>query len=409
MSNFDDDARRLTHELRASAARAPLRRSMPDFGAPEVERSDRHFAVELLVAGVLAAAVVAIILALPRQRPPSQTPIGTTAPVVSAPATPSPTPTSGIQSTVSAVAPLVLYPTGTSADGFVTFAVRRYSGQSAGVLVVPYNGGNGYEVAPNGAYVLDGDEIIAVDGKVLGTIAGNFGQLPIWADDSMHLCGVSASGGAEATGTLLEFDETGQARTVATFGPLERATSAWQVLACSPAANRAVVVQENGTAATIIVVQLSTGRVIAQHSAGDASWGSPAASHDGGIVALNEPSGITIRNSMTWAVLGSVVRWGSQADAPLIGAAVKFSWDGSRVIVDGGGAGGGFHPEWMVNWMTGRNVATDTGAQPQYAGFDDAIPLPAGSAFFLPPTDVTADPTAAYILDSGGHLEKLSG
>ncbi|HEY6470047.1 MAG TPA: hypothetical protein VI434_09780, partial [Candidatus Dormibacteraeota bacterium] len=234
---------------------------------------------------------------------------------------------------------------------------------------------------------------------------------PTWADDSTHLCEVNAPIGGSAA-TLVEFDQTGNARVVATVGSTATVTGSWQVLACSPSADRAVVMSANSQSATVIVLRLSTGRVIARHSFGDAAWGIPIASHDGSVVALNEPSGVTIRNSITWAVLGHVVRWGSQEGYPLIGAAVDISWDGSRIVVDGGGAGGGFHPEWMVDWANDRTLLTNTGTDRQaigVPGFDDAIPLTSGTGFFLPPGDVAADQSAAYLLEANGGLKKLPG
>jgi len=159
-------------------------------------------------------------------------------------------------------------------------------------------------------------------------------------------------------------------------------------------------------------VQLSSGRVVAQHSVAGGLSSSPIASHGGGVVVLNQSSGVTIRNPITWALLGHVVRWGSQADYPLIGAAVGISWDGSRIIVDGGGAGGGFHPEWMVDWATDRTLLTNiatAGKASGVNGFDDAIPLTTGTGFFLSPGGVFADPGAAYLIEANGVLKKLPG
>ena len=209
-----------------------------------------------------------------------------------------------------------------------------------------------------------------------------------------HLCEMDAPIGGPATATLVEFDETGHARVVATLGPTATVTGSWQVLACSPSADRAVVMSANSQSATLIVLHLSTGRVIARHSFGDAAWGIPIASHGGSVVALNEPSGVTIRNSITWAVLGYVVRWGSQEGYPLIGAAVDISWDGSRIVVDGGGAAAA---STLNGWLTGatdRTLLTNTGTGRQaigVPGFDDAIPLTIGTGFFLPPGDIAVD------------------
>ena len=58
-----------------------------------------------------------------------------------------------------------------------------------------------------------------------------------------------------------------------------------------------------------------------------------------------------------------VVRWGSQEGYPLIGAAIGIPWHGSRIIIDGGGAGGGLHLQWMVDWATDRTLIMNTGAR----------------------------------------------
>jgi hypothetical protein len=323
------------------------------------------------------------------------------------PVTSSPTPVSVINSTVSAAGPLALFWTSSAADGSVTLTARTYSGEPAGELVLP-SSTSGYEIAPNGMRVLNGDQIVAVSGEILGTVPGQFFQPtlpPIWADDSTHLCEVSTPTGGAATGTFIEFDDTGHARTVATLLPIAT-TGSWGVLACSPSADRAVVLQDDGQTSTVIVLRLSTGRVLAEHSAGDVA---AIASHDGSIVALDEPSGVTIRNSITWAILGRVVRWGSQEGYPLISAAVGISWDGSRIILDGGGAGGGFHPEWMVDWATDRTLITNTGATARVLGLDDGIPLTTGTGFFLPPGAVASNPDAAYSLEPNGDLKRLAG
>jgi hypothetical protein len=414
VTEFDNEARRLTHELRASAARVPLRVPTPDFGASIDEGGDRHFALELFVAGIIAVVVVTLILALPRPKPAAPTPARPNAPVISPTVTPSPSPTSGIQSTISATGPLALYWTSSAADGSVTLTARGYSGDPAGVLVLPPSS-SGFAIAPNGTRVLNGDQIIAVSGMVLGTLPAQYFLAPvppIWADDSAHLCEISTRVGGAAAGTFVEFDEAGHARTVATLTQPATTSASWQVLSCSPSANRAVVAYAGGQSATIIVVQLSSGRVIAQHSVAGGLSSMPIASHGGSVVVLNEPSGVTIRNPITWALLGHVVRWGSQEGYPLIGTALNISWDGSRIIVDGGGAGGGFHPEWMVDWATDRTLLTNTGTGREaigVTGFDDAIPLTTGTGFFLSPGSVSADLGAAYLLEANGDLKKLAG
>src|SRR6185437_1131930 len=109
------------------------------------------------------------------------------------------------------------------------------------------------------------------------------------------------------------------------------------------------------------------------------------ASHDCGIIAVSEPSGIAIRDASNWALRARVVRWGSQAGYPLIGAASVISWDGSRILVDGGGASGADHPMWIVNWANDRNVVSSASSPAVFAGATGAIvPLMEGGSFLIP-------------------------
>jgi photosystem II stability/assembly factor-like uncharacterized protein len=96
--DFDNEARRLTKELRASAERFRLGGSSPDPGPGPAEHRGRRTAIEFLSAGVLAVGVIAIILALSghavqtskttRPTPPAIVP-PPTQPVVVSPPTPS--------------------------------------------------------------------------------------------------------------------------------------------------------------------------------------------------------------------------------------------------------------------------------------------------------------------------------
>jgi hypothetical protein len=211
-------------------------------------------AAELLVAGVVAAAIASVTLALTRHVPPVPVPAGSSPPAVSSPATPTPSQVAAITSTVVASPPLVLYWVGTT-DQSYQLTARTYAGQSAGSLVIPYSG-HGFETAPDGSRVLDGQQIISARGSVIGSIVWTFPTLPTWADDSAHLCGATYSPGGQAT--LVELDMSGNARTVTNLGP--SSSQSWQVLACSPSADRAVLVgQNNGPLETIESIRLSTG------------------------------------------------------------------------------------------------------------------------------------------------------
>jgi hypothetical protein len=405
---FEAEARRLTKGLLASGEREPLRRSMANFRTNTSRPWIRHPAVEFLVSGLLAAIVVVGIIALPRQPNQTSGPAGPTqAPAPTGTVKPTPT-AQDVHSTITTPPPLALFMAASAPSGSIVLSASTYAGQVAGTLVVPVSD-NGYDTAPDGSKVLDGTQIIDDRGQVLATISGNFPQLPIWADDSAHVCGAEYSrpSSTQATARITEFDMSGRARTVAILGPIAAGGSAWQVLACSPSADRVVVAQESGTATSVLTIQLSSGHVIVQHSISDPSWGLPVASHDGRLVAVNEASGVSLRNATTWQRLAQVVRWGSQGGSPLIGAALTFSWDGSRIIIDGGGASGGFHDEWMVDWATNRDVVTNSGPNASVTGIADAVPLMFGAAFFLPPGDVASAAMAAHLVTTSGKLQPL--
>jgi hypothetical protein len=395
-------SRHLTLEDEEAVSRVQHFVSRHDFA------SHRHprLAAELLVAGVVAAAIATFILVLTRHEPPTPVPAGPTPPAVSSPATPTPSLVPAITSTVIASPPLILY--WVSTDPSYRLAALSYSGRSEGALVVPYSGA-GFEIAPDGSKVLDGDQIIGVHGASFSSIVWTGGNLPMWGDDSAHLCGIANDLSPGGRTTLVEFNTAGARRTVRDLGPTPSQTS-WQVLACSPEADRAVVVQQgNYPLETIQVIRLSTGALLASHVVADASSGvgTPVASHDGRIIAVNESWGIAVRNGSTWALLARIVRWGSQEGYPLIGSATMMSWDGSRVVIDGGGASGADHPTWVVDWVHNRNVLTSASSPGVLSnGVGDIVPLLPGSSFFI--SGGPAGDTL-YVLHDNGKLQKLAG
>jgi len=364
-----------------------------------VQRRPR-LALELLIAGVLAAVAVTLIIALTRHSPltPSpahHSPVPTPTPTATAsPPTPSPT----ASSTVVASPPLAIFFTATSNESYQLQA-RTYSGALAGSLTIPYSD-SGFEVAPDGSKVLDGVEIIAVNASPIARIDWTFATLPVWADDSQHLCGVTYDPSSGGHATLVEFDMSGTSRTVATLGPSGPNIS-WSVLACSPDADRVLV--EGGPGAVIDLLRLSTGTVLASHSVHD-DIGASVASHDGRIIAVNEPSGVAVRDTSTWALKARIVRWGAPEGYRLIGSAVTASWDGSRLLVDAGGASGACHPQWLVDWARNRNVLTSTSLVGPL-GCSAVLPLTHSATFFV----WTPVSGALYVVEDSGAVRKVGG
>jgi hypothetical protein len=322
-----------------------------------------------------------------------------TAPVASAPTTMAPSPSPTATSTVVAHPPLGILFTATSDDSYQLEA-RTYSGALAGSLTIPYSD-SGFEIAPDGSKVLDGSEIIGVDGRTLGRIAWTFATLPTWADDSQHLCGVTYDQSSGGRATLVELDVSGTSRTIATLGP-SASHASWGVLACSPAADRALVEGGPGPGSVIDLVRLSTGTILASHAVRDEITAA-VASHDGRIIAVNETSGIAVRDASTWTLESRIVRWGAPEGYPLIGSAVMASWDGSRLLVDAGGASGACHPQWLVDWARNRNILTSTSLPP--LGCSAVLPLTYGASFFVS-TDVSG---ALYLVQDNGTVRKVGG
>ena len=73
-NDFDDEARRLTKDLRASSERVPLRSTRSKLDPAARPHGVRRAALELFAAAALAVAVVALILALPGHATPTSKP-----------------------------------------------------------------------------------------------------------------------------------------------------------------------------------------------------------------------------------------------------------------------------------------------------------------------------------------------
>ena len=362
-------------------------------------RAGSRLVAEVLLAAGAAAVVVLVVLMLARHAaPPASNSGKPTLPIASAPPTVAASPSAS--STVVATPPLALFFTAGTGDSYELSALT-YQGERAGTLTIPYSD-SGFEIAPDGSKVLDGEQIFGVNGRTIGRIAWTSPNPPVWADDSEHLCGITYDPSPGGQAQLVEFDATGTSRTVATLGPSGSSTS-WGVVACSPAADRALVEGGPGPGVVVDLVRLSTGTVLASHAVKDAAAAS-VASHDGRVIAVNEPSGIAVRDASTWALEARIVRWGSQAGYPLIGSAIKASWDGRRLVVDGGGAGGACHPQWLVDWARNTDILTSTSMPP--LGCSAVVPLTHGTSFLIW-TDSASG--AIYLVDDNGTVRKVGG
>lgn len=290
---------------------------------------------------------------------------------------------------------------------------------------------NGCVIAPDGSKIFTGDgKIFDIAGNQLADVSSlNVGGPaaagcrqpgvdgayflggPIWADDSRHICGFMGSSQNPGQGTaLLEIATDGTSREVADI------LGGGQLVACSPTADRAVVVQSSGNSlasyhSTILAIRLSTGAVETRRSVA----GSPdTATHDGRLVALSGSTGITVYDLATGRRVAHVVRHGDEGTSygvPDLAHADIFSWDGSRLLVVADAANGAFHPAWIVSLPSDTNVLVDAASlgSPWLNFVDgDVVPLLTGAEFFLDGR-MAGDPNSYtfYFLNRVGHLQPL--
>lgn len=288
----------------------------------------------------------------------------------------SPTPLSHL--VVSDSTPIIIYAdpaSPTQLDGMT------WDGQTAGKLSEQLPSGQGNP--QNNLFASASD---VEDRSGAAVMKGTYGAKVFagtWADDGRHFCQVvpfdnPGDGGIQTTLQLVTVGA--DTRDVAKAGMLNNQTFV-SVAACSPSADRAIVVQSGGQGigtAQVWGIQLSTGRTIWTHDYTQ----SPAnvhvvASRDGAYVAENLTAG------------GSTV-FGSDGKAitKLPSSIEAFSWDGSLAVVD---HGYGTAPVEVISWRDGTVIWTG----PSGAGLLNAQPQPDGSEL------------AIWVLPTADFLQKL--
>lgn len=337
MTDFDEELRHLTHELRASAARVPLRRSTPDFGAPGSERRDRHFAIELLGAVVIAAVVVTVILAIPRPKVAAPTPAGHTPPAHSLPPTP-------VRQTFFSV----------PGGALSALSVYDWDGDlvGRGSAAVPLEC-CAVSQSPDGAVLEVGTSTGSV---VLGRFGNRIETLAapltggVWAEDDVHSCVIEPDGPNNAAGTPTEgalylVGPGSQSREVATlsgFGPHEGTS----VLICSVAGNFALLeTSVMGQAEALIKVRLSDGDTIWQQRANVPNSGCSPSQVVSQSDTYEASVGTTSQGVVCDLATGSVV-------AHLDGQPLAISWSGHVVIEELSTPPNSYSLE-AVDWQTG--------------------------------------------------------
>jgi hypothetical protein len=203
------------------------------------------------------------------------------------------------------------------------------------------SGGSGN---PQGAYYTTMTDIRDRSGNVIAPYSPKLGTI-FWADDGAHFCDVIRTASRDTSGRgILRIGSPNQpTRNVAQvgmFGPATSNAGGPVVIACSPAADRAVVYQAGGQGVGVVdfwVIQLSSGRTLWTGAGG--AW--IAASHDGRYVALNSAPGEPTAIYSDGAVA---------AHSP--STVFAFSWDGTLAVV---ASSFGSAPS-IVDWRTGQTI-----------------------------------------------------
>ena len=237
------------------------------------------------------------------------------------------------------------------ADSDLVTQIRAISWEGKQVGAMTFNKGVSlFDQAPDGSRLIVSDPtgltVFTSEGRVLDFLTAD---PAMWADDSNHLCSVSKRDGGFGVGFLqpawiflaLPGGASAPAAEVGIFSPHSNILP----VACSPASNRLVVATTfTVQVVSVAVYRLSDGQRLRQWQPGSlTSEGltqNVVASHDGRWLAENAQIGSQIREVSTGTILATLPR--SQV--------VAFSWDGSRILVGGGGSIS------LRDWRQGREL-----------------------------------------------------
>jgi hypothetical protein len=284
----------------------------------------------VLLAGVVVAAFTSDTAALPRQLSPIRA--------------------------VSVAQPPPAEPVYWWADSDLVTQIRAISWEGKQVGSMTFNKGVSLvNQAPDGSRLMVSDPtgltVFTSDGRVLDFFTAYQGM---WADDSNHLCAVSTLDGIGFLqpawiNLALPGGADAPAAEVGRFSP----HSSILPVACSPASNRLVVATTfTFQVVSVAVYRLSDGQRLRRWQPGSlTSEGltqNVVASHDGRWLAENAQIDSQIREVSTGTIVATLPR--SQV--------VAFSWDGSRILVGGGGRIS------LRDWRQGRELWKACGFEP---------------------------------------------
>ena len=186
-----------------------------------------------------------------------------------------------------------------------------WHGRAVGALRIPSTLDRGKRLAsPDGRYIYVGGAFVDHSGRQAWELKADLGE-PTWADDGVHLCGVSLAG------ELWTAAFGGRIDTLVTLP----AVQAQRVAACSYARGLMVVVRTVDSSTTeVYLVSLTGAGVIAHHAYSAASV---VVSPDARYLLVNEPAdGPAVLRALTGDAMGDL---GSPSGEAFIG--------GSQVLV----------------------------------------------------------------------------
>ena len=240
------------------------------------------------------------------------------------------------------------------ADSDLVTQIRAISWEGKQVGTMTFNKGVSlFDQAPDGSRLMVSDRagltVFTSDGRVLDFLTAYRGM---WADDSHHICAVSTPDGGLGGGIgflqpawiflALPGGANAPAAEVGMFSPHSNILP----VACSPASNRLVVATTfTVQVVSVAVYRLSDGQRLRQWQPGSlTSEGltqNVVASHDGRWLAENAQIGSQIREVSTGTILATFPH----------GHVLAFSWDGSRILMEGFSAGIS-----LRDWREGRDL-----------------------------------------------------
>jgi hypothetical protein len=228
-----------------------------------------------------------------------------------------------------------------------------WSGRPVGTMYP----GSGVQQSPDGSilYRQEGS-FIDEQGTVLGRSTGDYN--PVFADDNRSVCQIvdRANGISLHNFWLYAGPVAGPFHPVAAYGATVEHSNV-VILSCSVLNNRAVLA-ENGPAGIggVVVLQLTTGRVLSTRGYPGPSTVAVSSSHDGRYLAEQNQ---TLDNQGQTVAFTTLIR--RVSDGAIVARltnqrVIEFSWDDSQVLVGPPFGSPGQNYVSLIQWQTGKQL-----------------------------------------------------